>query len=175
MPGVAAGGRWPARKWRAIPLSSSIGHRSVRYVPPRLARHPGRSMALPSGGDAAPVPTRGRDMATSTEAPSMQAQAAEVPYDLTVDLFARLMESGLFPSDRRNPLRRIAQVTRFDPPGRGELAVRVRPSLRAGVPPTTRIPCRPVSDRSIPTTRTEIAPKSGIGKIALRGGAVSHR
>lgn len=40
-------------------------------------------------------------MATATEARTPQDQAADVPYDLTVDLFARMVESGLIPRDRR--------------------------------------------------------------------------
>jgi hypothetical protein len=40
-------------------------------------------------------------MATATATRSPQAQPADVPYDLTVDLFARVAESGLIPLDRR--------------------------------------------------------------------------
>jgi Uma2 family endonuclease len=39
--------------------------------------------------------------ATATEAAPLQAPAADVPYDLTIDLFSRMVESGLIPSDRR--------------------------------------------------------------------------
>lgn len=40
-------------------------------------------------------------MATAIEASSTQFPASEAPYDLTVDLFARMVESGLVPRDRR--------------------------------------------------------------------------
>ncbi len=40
-------------------------------------------------------------MAPATEAQPSQAPAAEVPYDLTIDLFSRMVESGLLPQDRR--------------------------------------------------------------------------
>ncbi len=40
-------------------------------------------------------------MATATEAQAPQAQAARMPYDLTIDLFSRMVESGLIPQDRR--------------------------------------------------------------------------
>src|SRR3954465_14607023 len=40
-------------------------------------------------------------MSTTTEANPPQAQEAEVPYNLTVDLFSRMVESGLIPHDRR--------------------------------------------------------------------------
>ena len=39
--------------------------------------------------------------ATATEAAPLQAPAADVPYDLTIDLFSRMVESGLIPRDRR--------------------------------------------------------------------------
>jgi Uma2 family endonuclease len=42
-------------------------------------------------------------MDTATESVSVQAQAAvvDVPYDLTVDLLSRMVETGLIPHDRR--------------------------------------------------------------------------
>jgi hypothetical protein len=40
-------------------------------------------------------------MATVTEAAPAQAPAGGVPYDLTVDLFSRMVEAGLIPRDRR--------------------------------------------------------------------------
>ncbi len=40
-------------------------------------------------------------MATVTETPTIPTQAAEAPFDLTVDLFSRMVESGLLPRDRR--------------------------------------------------------------------------
>ncbi|WP_158633675.1 Uma2 family endonuclease [Tautonia sociabilis] len=40
-------------------------------------------------------------MATATGSRSPQETTAEVPFDLTVDLFARMVEAGLIPSDRR--------------------------------------------------------------------------
>lgn len=40
-------------------------------------------------------------MATATEAPSRRPPAAQVPYDLTVGSFARMVEAGLIPRDRR--------------------------------------------------------------------------
>jgi len=40
-------------------------------------------------------------MSTVTEAHPPQTQAAGVPYDLTVDSFSRMVESGLVPRDRR--------------------------------------------------------------------------
>jgi Uma2 family endonuclease len=39
--------------------------------------------------------------APATEAVPSQAPAADVPYDLTIDLFSRMVESGLIPQDRR--------------------------------------------------------------------------
>ena len=40
-------------------------------------------------------------MSTATEAAPSQAPTADVPYDLTIDLFSRMVESGLIPRDRR--------------------------------------------------------------------------
>src|SRR5436190_17903754 len=40
-------------------------------------------------------------MSIATEAASPPAPAADVPYDLTIDLFSRMVESGLIPQDRR--------------------------------------------------------------------------
>ena len=40
-------------------------------------------------------------MTTATEVRPPRARAAEVPYDLTVDLFSRMVESDLIPRDRR--------------------------------------------------------------------------
>lgn len=40
-------------------------------------------------------------MTTATELPRRPASAVEVPYDLTIDLFSRMIESGLIPRDRR--------------------------------------------------------------------------
>jgi Uma2 family endonuclease len=40
-------------------------------------------------------------MATATGTRLSQAEGAEGPYDLTVDLFARMVEMGLIPGDRR--------------------------------------------------------------------------
>ena len=39
--------------------------------------------------------------ATATKAVPPQTPAADVPYDLTIDLFSRMVESGLIPRDRR--------------------------------------------------------------------------
>lgn len=44
-------------------------------------------------------------MATATETPPVQAPPPDVPFDLTVDLFSRMVESGLIPQDRRVYLR----------------------------------------------------------------------
>jgi Uma2 family endonuclease len=44
-------------------------------------------------------------MATATETPPQLAPEADVPYDLTVELFSRMVESGLIPRDRRVYLR----------------------------------------------------------------------
>ena len=44
-------------------------------------------------------------MATATEVHPPQAPAADIPYDLTVQLFSRMVESGLIPRDRRVYLR----------------------------------------------------------------------
>ena len=44
-------------------------------------------------------------MATAIKAQPPQAQAAEVPYDLTVDHFSQMVESGLIPRERRVFLR----------------------------------------------------------------------
>lgn len=44
-------------------------------------------------------------MATVTEAPVVPSQAAVVPFDLTVDLYARMVETGLIPRERRIFLR----------------------------------------------------------------------
>jgi Uma2 family endonuclease len=40
-------------------------------------------------------------MSTATVVAPSQAPTADVPYDLTVDLFSRMVESGLIPRDRR--------------------------------------------------------------------------
>ncbi len=40
-------------------------------------------------------------MATATEAAPSQAPPAHMPYDLTIDLFSRMVETGLIPRDRR--------------------------------------------------------------------------
>lgn len=40
-------------------------------------------------------------MTTATEPPLRLASTIEVPYDLTIDLFSRMVESGLIPRDRR--------------------------------------------------------------------------
>ncbi len=40
-------------------------------------------------------------MSTATVVAPSQAATADVPYDLTIDLFARMVESGLIPRDRR--------------------------------------------------------------------------
>jgi hypothetical protein len=40
-------------------------------------------------------------MSTVTTVAPTQAPTADVPYDLTIDLFSRLVESGLIPRDRR--------------------------------------------------------------------------
>jgi Uma2 family endonuclease len=40
-------------------------------------------------------------VATATEAASPRTPAADVPYDLTIDHFSRMVESGLIPRDRR--------------------------------------------------------------------------
>ena len=44
-------------------------------------------------------------MATATEVRPPEAQAAEVPFELTVELYSRMVESGLIPRDRRVFLR----------------------------------------------------------------------
>jgi Uma2 family endonuclease len=44
-------------------------------------------------------------MATATETLSPLASSADMPFDLTVDLFSRMIESGLVPRDRRVFLR----------------------------------------------------------------------
>jgi Uma2 family endonuclease len=44
-------------------------------------------------------------MSTATVVAPSQAPTAEVPYDLTIDLFDRMVESGLIPQDRRVFLR----------------------------------------------------------------------
>jgi hypothetical protein len=44
-------------------------------------------------------------MSTATEALSPAIVPAEVPFDLTIDLFSRMVESGLIPQDRRVFLR----------------------------------------------------------------------
>ena len=40
-------------------------------------------------------------MSTATGVAPSQAPKADVPYDLTIDLFSRMVESGLIPQDRR--------------------------------------------------------------------------
>src|SRR5262249_8289097 len=40
-------------------------------------------------------------MSTATVVASSQTPTADVPYDLTIDLFSRMVESGLIPQDRR--------------------------------------------------------------------------
>lgn len=40
-------------------------------------------------------------MSTATAVAPSQAQGADVPYDLTIDVFSRIVESGLIPRDRR--------------------------------------------------------------------------
>jgi Uma2 family endonuclease len=40
-------------------------------------------------------------MSTATVVAPSQAPTADVPYDLTIDLFSRMVESGLIPRDRR--------------------------------------------------------------------------
>jgi Uma2 family endonuclease len=47
------------------------------------------------------VKTGGRVMSTATVVAPSQAPTAGVPYDLTIDLFSRMVESGLIPQDRR--------------------------------------------------------------------------
>jgi Uma2 family endonuclease len=42
---------------------------------------------------------------TATELPRRLASAVEAPYDLTIDLFSRMVEAGLIPRDRRVFLR----------------------------------------------------------------------
>src|SRR4051794_23838975 len=49
----------------------------------------------------APVERKGRDVTTATEPPPRLPSAVEAPYDLTIDLFSRMVESGLIPQDRR--------------------------------------------------------------------------
>ena len=44
-------------------------------------------------------------MATAIEAAPVQAPAVNVPYDLTIDLVSRMVETGLIPRDRRVYLR----------------------------------------------------------------------
>src|SRR6516162_4434650 len=44
-------------------------------------------------------------MSTATVVAPSQAATADVPYDLTIDLFSRMVESGLIPQDRRVFLR----------------------------------------------------------------------
>lgn len=44
-------------------------------------------------------------MASATETPLVQTPGAEAPFDLTVELFARMVETGLIPRDRRIFLR----------------------------------------------------------------------
>jgi Uma2 family endonuclease len=41
------------------------------------------------------------DLTAATDADPTQAQVAEVPFDLTIDVFARMIDSGLVPRDRR--------------------------------------------------------------------------
>ena len=40
-------------------------------------------------------------MSTFTEVAPSQAPPSDVPLDLTIDLFSRMVESGLIPPDRR--------------------------------------------------------------------------
>jgi Uma2 family endonuclease len=47
------------------------------------------------------VPAKERVMSTAIQAPAPQAPTTDAPYDLTVDLFARMVETGLIPRDRR--------------------------------------------------------------------------
>jgi Uma2 family endonuclease len=44
-------------------------------------------------------------MDTAIEAAPVQAPAGDLPYDLTIDLFSRMVETGLIPQDRRVYLR----------------------------------------------------------------------
>ena len=44
---------------------------------------------------------KGRVVTIAIEPPLRLASAVEIPYDLTVDLFSRMVESGLIPRDRR--------------------------------------------------------------------------
>jgi hypothetical protein len=47
------------------------------------------------------IPAKERFMSTAIQAPPPQAPTADAPYDLTVDLFSRMVETGLIPQDRR--------------------------------------------------------------------------
>jgi hypothetical protein len=49
--------------------------------------------------------TEGEVMAIAIEAAPVQVPAANVPYDLTIDLVSRMVETGLIPRDRRVYLR----------------------------------------------------------------------
>jgi hypothetical protein len=40
-------------------------------------------------------------MSTATQAPPPQAPTADAPFDLTIDLVSRMVETGLIPRDRR--------------------------------------------------------------------------
>src|SRR3954447_12439349 len=44
-------------------------------------------------------------MSTAIDAAPAEALAVDIPYDLTIDLFARIVESGLIPHERRVYLR----------------------------------------------------------------------
>ncbi len=67
----------------------------------RALSHPGpqeTSHRLPPG---AVVEIKERVMSTAIQAPPPQAPTADAPYDLTIDLFSRMVETGLIPPDRR--------------------------------------------------------------------------
>src|SRR3954470_21431201 len=49
----------------------------------------------------ASVERKGREVTIATEPPLRLASLVEIPYDLTIDLFSRMVESGLVPGDRR--------------------------------------------------------------------------
>jgi Uma2 family endonuclease len=55
----------------------------------------------PRPGPGAPVERKGRDVTTATEPPPRLPSAVEAPYDLTIDVFSRMVESVLIPQDRR--------------------------------------------------------------------------
>src|SRR5262249_26417047 len=68
-------------------------------VPFRIPRYVDRGAGIDTEDPAAGW--RGSLMATVTEASPSQTTTADMPFPLTIDVFTRMVETGLIPRDRR--------------------------------------------------------------------------